>query len=200
MGVVSRADQTMRHEQWSLMAFDSPPDGDWSALIATSSWGEGDSRQTWWDRHVVQPSCTPRPHATVNALEGYMPRGATLVTDGSAQSAAGSRPPPALMDAGPFAAEPPAKKRRVRNRGGGRGVGGDGAAPPPAQAKATCFAFNVGKCPGAPGTTCSRGFVHRCSVVGCGADHAAASTPGCREAIDGSGRPIKGKGKGGGKW
>ena len=49
-----------------------------------------------------------------------------------------------------------------------------------------CFAFNAGKC---KGTTCPRGFEHRCSI--CGAEHAAFAVAACRDKVDGSGRPIK---------
>ena len=74
-GVVSRADHTMRFEQWARMAFQAPPGGDWSTIVAASAYGEDGARQQWWDRQVCKPAGTPRPHLLVNALDGVHPAG-----------------------------------------------------------------------------------------------------------------------------
>ena len=193
-GLISRADQTMRSEQWRRMAAESPAGGDWSAIIAASSYFEEGARQWWWDKHVCKPALEERPAAAlavVDALEGWAP---------SVQS-----PPPPPRARGD---EPPWKRGR---RGRGRLGAGDAAPaqPPPAQPAAVakqpgqgakigaCYAFNAGQCTGVD-DPCPMGFQHRCSV--CGHRHVACHTPGCKEKCDAQGRPkFKGKGKGRGR-
>ena len=189
-GVISRADHAMRFEQWARMAFEAPPSGDWSTIVAASAYGEEGARQAWWDRQVCKPAGTSRPHQLVNALEGYTPRGATLTGD-RGTSAAPSGPPAGAL---PQPGGPPPKRPR---RGGGRGGGGEGAAaqpagvvapPPPAPPKAgtgVCFAYNLGTC--TAGAACR--YPHRCSV--CGVEHPAFSTSPCRDKIDAVGRPTR---------
>ena len=190
-GLISRADETMRAEQWRRMAAEAPPGGDWSTIIAGSSYFEDGARQWWWDRHVCKPALEERPAAAlavVDALEGFTP----------AQQA----PPPAPRGRGD---EPPWK----RGRRGRRGDAADPAhPPPPAQPAApaqpgqpkkigACYDFNAARCTGID-ETCPAGFAHRCSV--CGMRHMACKTPGCREKVDASGRPLaQGKGKGRGR-
>ena len=197
-GVVSRADHAMRFEQWSRMAYEVPPNSDWSVIIAASAFGEEGSRQVWWDRQVCKPALSPRPHALVSALEGYTPRGATLALEVPSPVAAPTGP-----TAGAAAALPPRKRRR--GGGAGRGAGGGaagaggvgGADAPPAAGGAAkqnvCFAYNIGAC----SLPCPRSYAHRCSI--CGVVHPAAETPGCKDRIDATGRPKsqKGGGKGG---
>ena len=194
-GVVSRADQAMRFEQWTRMAFQAPTNGDWSLIIASSAFGEEGSRQVWWDRQVCKPAQSPRPHAVVNALEGYSPRGATLSLDGPGLEAVPTGPHAGV------AALPPFKKQRRGGRGRGPKPTTDpvredtAAAAAPAdrpKSKAICYAFNIGAC----SLPCPRSFLHICSV--CKAEHLACATPGCKEQIDATGRPKgKGAGKGG---
>ena len=193
-GLIYRADQTMRSEQWRRMSSESPAGGDWSTIIAGSSYFEDGARQWWWDRHVCKPALEEKPVAAlavVDALEGYRP----------AQQA----PPPARARG----EDPPWKKARR----GGAARREDAAAraqlaqpdqpaqpavaAPPGQVKklGACFDFNAGRC-GSVDTPCPAGFEHRCSV--CGQRHSAAATPGCRELIDAIGRP-KGKNKGKGR-
>ena len=38
-GVIARADEAMRFEQWPRMAAEAPPHGDWSVILAASAWG-----------------------------------------------------------------------------------------------------------------------------------------------------------------
>ena len=120
-GLISRADEAMRFEQWRRMSSEAPPAGDWSAIIAASSYFEEGARQWWWEKHVCKPALEERPneaHAVVNALEGFVPRFA---------AAASSHSAPPLVD-------PLSKRARKR---GGRGVHGDAldapavAVPPP---------------------------------------------------------------------
>ena len=77
-GVIARADEAMRFEQWRRMAAEAPPHGDWSHVIAASAYSEEGARQWWWDKHVSKPAGQDRPHSLLNALEGYLPRGASL--------------------------------------------------------------------------------------------------------------------------
>ena len=195
-GVVTRADHAMRFEQWARMAFDAPPNGDWSTILAASAYGEEGARQQWWDRQVCKPAQTARPHALVNALEGYSPRGATLsITDRAAAAPTGltaGAPAPPMLDG------PPSKRGRHGRRGGGRG-GAAAQDQPPATAPAApaapkggvCFAFNVGKC---EAKGCK--YPHRCTI--CGEEHAAKDVPACKALVDARGAPLKtGRGKGG---
>ena len=147
---------------------------------------------------MCKPAQTSRPHALVNALEGYAPRGATLNLGRQSLTA----PPtgPTAGAAPDLAGAPDAGRKRRRGGGGGRhgGAGDGGKAPPaapPAAALRTgiCFAHNAGQC---PGEVCPKGFVHKCSI--CGGPHIASLTSGCKDLVDPHGRPKKGK-KGGGK-
>ena len=46
-GLIARADEAMRSEQWRRMAARSHPQGDWSSVIAASAFAEEGARQ-WW--------------------------------------------------------------------------------------------------------------------------------------------------------
>ena len=60
------------------MAARSPPQGDWSSVIAASAFAEEGARQWWWEKQVSKPAVSKTPHEVVNALEGYNPRGSAL--------------------------------------------------------------------------------------------------------------------------
>ena len=77
-GVVSRADEAMRFEQWPVMAEEEDPQGDWSGVISASAWGEYGLRQFFWDTHVSTPATQTNPHHTIDQIEGYTPRGGLL--------------------------------------------------------------------------------------------------------------------------
>ena len=201
-GLIMRADETMRGEQWRRMASADPPGGDWSAIIAASAFFEEGSRQWWWEKNVCKPAeREDRPTAAlevVNSLEGFSPR-CPAQAPAAAPAARG--------------AEPPWKKAR-RGGGGARREQAAAAAPaafaaapaqpaapavptaPPRGRPGGCFAFNAGRCSGV-NEVCPGGFAHICII--CGDSHAAARTPGCREKVDEHGRPKsgqKGRGKG----
>ena len=194
-GLISRADDAMRSEQWRRMASETPPGGDWSAIIAASSYFEEGLRQWWWDRHVCKPAVEGRPasaHAVVNALEGFTPR-----------LAAGAPQQPPHAQPSPRDEQP---SKRQRRRGGGRvavsAAVADAPPPPPRAAaqppqrpKGACFDYNVDRCTGGD-EACSNGFVHHCVI--CGDRHAASRVAGCKDRIDAMGRPTTG-GKGAGK-
>ena len=190
-GVVSRADHAMRFEQWSRMAFESHPGGDWSTILVASAFWEDGSRQGWWTRQVVMPAQSPRPHCLVNALEGYTPRGATLAVDQRAASARTQAPARALTDEPPAKAARPSKAARARARAAAGQVAAPAAPAPPAQPAAAaaanpCYKFNAGKC---KGPTCPMNFDHRCVI--CGERHAAVAVPACKAQVDKSGRPLR---------
>ena len=178
-GVVSRADEAMRFEQWARMALEDPPGMDWSIVLMASAYGEEGRRQVWWDRHVVKPASDPNPHGLVSALEGYNPRGASLLHS--------ARPQPHAA----AVADPSAKRSRTgrRERGGGADDAADAAPPaapaaPPAKTK-VCFAFNAGKCR----SPCKSGFPHHCVI--CKQLHAACDVPACKAKTNAAGRPNK---------
>ena len=183
----------MRFEQWSKMAFESPPGGDWSTILVASAFWEDGSRQGWWTRQVVMPAQSPRPHSLANALEGYIPRGATLASDPPKAASARTHTP-----AGGIQDEPPAKAARLTKAARAKAAAARAAQPPaapaqPAQAAGLagpganpCFRFNAGKCKGA---TCPLNFDHRCVI--CGERHPAVSVPACRAKVDKGGRPLK---------
>ena len=186
-GVIARADQAMRFEQWPLMADEAPPQGDWSVILAASAWGEDGKRQWWWDRHVIRPAATHRPQETINELEGYVPRGASLASSSTSSWPTSSPAAPG---------EPPFKKsRHVRRQEKALAAAAASAAPPPPPPTAppttsgqpprggVCFAYNLGKCTAA---VCPRGYPHVCSA--CGEKHVACQTEPCKHLVDKGGR------------
>ena len=205
-GVIARADEAMRFEQWRRMASEAPPQGDWSHIIAASAYGEDGARQWWWYKHVSQPAGQDKPHTVLNALEGYTPRGASLlpVQVSAAAQASG------YTDDRAGAAQPPWKRRR----GGAPGNAQPAAPvtpPPPAVAaaaaaapplrnappgkgkKGSCFEFNAGRCTSVD-DPCPLGYTHKCVV--CGQRHSAQTVPRCRAKTDANGRMTKGAGRG----
>ena len=197
-GLISRADEAMRGEQWKRMGAEFPPGGDWSLVIAGSAYSEEGSRQWWWDRHVVKPAATTTPHAVVNALEGYTPRGATLVPPLGRAGAGGDR---GLE----IADEPAGRKRKRRGLApGGRALQDQSppaAAPralqdlqPSAPKRGPCFDFNAGRCARID-EPCPKGFPHGCVV--CGGRHAACDEGSCKDKVNAKG--MRSAGKGGGK-
>ena len=204
-GVVSRADQAMRFEQWPRMAFEAPPGGDWATILIASAYGEGGARQWWWDRQVVKPSAAPRPHRLVDSLEGYVPRGATLAAGGPSTSAGKASLPAADHQSlegpplkkgrnGGFRAREARRKQRDAAAPSDQPAAADvPASPSGPPATGLCYAFNLGKCK--QGARCI--FRHLCTV--CGEKHPAHSVPACRAQMDTDGRrkqSAAGKAKG----
>ena len=198
-GVVSRADEAMRFEQWPRMSAEEDPSGDWSDIISASAWGEHGTRQFFWKTHVEHPADHPQPHTVVDALESYTPRGASVML-GAASAGAGRAAAGLAAPAAPVL--PPWKKSR---RGGRQRENQVPATPPPAvppafaaapaappAKKAVCFNWNAGRC--VDSTTCTKGFVHRCVV--CNEVHRGSTTAPCSDRVDKMGRLIPaGKGK-----
>ena len=202
-GIVSRADEAMRFEEWPRMAAANPEqvaDSDWSSILVASSWGESGTRQAWWDRHVIHPAAGGGLQL-VNALEGYSPRGASLAAAPPAPRGQQQHQQP------PVRTDQPLSKRQRKAAAAERAAGAVRALPPPAppapRADAAgqdgrqpgyCNGYNVGRCSAA---VCPKGYVHACIV--CHGTHAAVDQPGCAGRVDGVGRLIRGKGKGRGR-
>ena len=175
-GIIARADEAMRSEQWELLHEElwptAPVRGIWSAILKASAYGEGSRRQHWWFSHVIAVATSPEMLATadhsVDVVEGIDSAGAeqpskTRRAPGSrgGRRAAQSRPdthapPPA---SGPSALPPPPKPA-------GAGT----------QAE-VCNNWNRGGCK----DRCPHKRSHHCAV--CGGPHRAKDVPACASRL-----------------
>ena len=168
-GVVARADEHMRSEEWAAVhraqvAMGCPPSM-WSPVIRTSAYGTDfdNSRQQWWFTHVLKPALShprdsARAEAEVDAIEGVDSQAGYVELHG--RQAGDRRKAPARKQ------QPPPKKPRQDEKGAGKGDKGNDKADDD-----ICRKFNA-KGGGNSGckTPCRFGRKHIC--LGCGGDHA----------------------------
>ena len=175
-GVILRADETMRTEQWELIQEEwsesFTPQELWSSIIAASAYSDDGTMNHWWFTHVVSPILAPPPggfgEAVVDAVED-LPRS-------QAQPARGVHTPQVVIPSAPgrghkarraAKAKEPARQAAERNWQSG----------PSAQAARPverCFNWSRGGCK----DPCLHGRDH--VWYGCGVKYRAKDSEACK--------------------